>query len=608
MEDNKEIIKFGVCGVLFVMSFFIPQNIIYYGILILLYILLSYNIWLDVLGNLKEFKFMDEKFLMIIATVGAIAIKEYPEAIAVMLFYQIGEYLGDRASENTKAAVTKLMDLRSDTAHVKIDGEIKTIEASLVKQNDMIVVNPGERIPLDGIVSTGTSSLDTSSMTGESVLRSVKVGDTVMSGCVNQEGVLEIKVTSDYQNSTVSKMIALMEQASESKSKQEKFITKFAKYYTPVVVGIACLLTIIPLCLGKPFSDWFYKSLVFLVISCPCALVVSIPLGFFSGIGIASKKGILIKKSVALENLDQINTVIFDKTGTLTKGNFEVQKVIPLYYTKEEVLKYAAIAESHSNHPIAKAIKNAYATPISEEEISDLKEIAGKGIQTTYQEKEILVGNETLFDEWNIDYPKIEWVGTTILVALNHEYIGTIVIADEIKPNTTTLVERLKQNGIIKVIMLSGDNEKTVKKVGEHIHIDSCYANLLPTDKVEIVKEIKKTSKIAFVGDGMNDAPVLMCADIGISMGGIGSDAAIEASDIVIMNDDPNLLISAIQIAKKTKKIVKMNMIFAITVKLAIMILGIFGIASMWLAVFADVGVTLLTILNALRIFKIKTT
>lgn len=603
---KKEIIKFVSCILLFLITFFIPKNELYFIILLLLYFVLSYDIWLAVFKNIKTLKFMDEKFLMIVATVGAFAIHEYPEAVAVVLFYQIGEFLSDKATNTTKEEIKKLMDLKIDVAHVKKNGKMDTVLLEQVQCNDIIIVNPGEKIPLDGIIISGKSRLDTSSMTGESMLRTVEKNDIVMSGCINQDGVIEIKTTTDYKNSTVSKVMALMEEASKYQSSQEKFITKFAKYYTPIVVAISIMITIIPLCFGGTFNEFFYKSLVFLVISCPCALVVSIPLGFFSGIGVCGKKGILIKKSVVLENLDQIDTVIFDKTGTLTKGDFKIQKILPYHTTEEDVLKYAVLAESHSNHPIAKAIQNVQLKKI--DEIQHMKEVAGKGIETVYQDKTILVGNELLMEEHHIVYPKIDEMGTVIYVTFDHRYMGAIVIGDTLKPNIKRLVHKLKQNGVDHVIMLSGDNEKTVSQVGKYLHMDNCYANLLPNDKVEIVKTLNQTFHTMFIGDGINDAPVLMCSNIGVSMGGIGSDAAIEASDIVIMNDNPNLIITALQIAKKTKQIVKMNMGISIFAKVMIMILGLLGMVSMWLAVFADVGIMLLTILNTLRIFTIKTT
>ena len=601
----KELLRIILGGLLFLISFLLSHNTFYYVALGTAYFVLAYPIWIETCKNIKSFSFFDEKFLMVVATVGAIGIGEYPEAVAVMLFYQIGEYLGDKASENTKDAITKLMDLRSDTAHVKQDGTLTTIPIEQVKLNDVIVVKPGERIPLDGRVVTGESHIDTSSMTGESVLKNVKPNDSVMSGCVNKEGVLEIEVNSLYQESTVCKILKLMEEASETKTSKEKFITKFASYYTPIVVIISLLITIIPLFFQQPIAPWLYKSLVFLVVSCPCALVVSIPLSFFSGIGSCSKKGILIKNSATLENLDQVKTIIFDKTGTLTQGNFVVTKVFP-EEKREEILKMAAIAEENSNHPIANAIK-AFAKPsINLETLQDYKEISGKGIQVTYQNQTILVGSDAYLEEQKIEHPKYQESGTILYVARNQEYLGTIVIQDEIKKSTYQLIPTLKEIGIQSTIMLSGDNETAVKEVGKTLGLDYSYANLLPTDKVEIVKEMKKTSTVLFVGDGMNDAPVLMTADIGVSMGGIGSDAAIEASDMVIMNDDPSLLLTAFQIAKKTKAIVKINIVLAITVKILVMFLGILGISSMWSAVFADVGVTVLTILNALRIFKIK--
>ena len=601
----KQLLRIILGGLLFLISFLLSHNTFYYVVLGADYFVLAYPIWIETCKNIKSFSFFDEKFLMVVATVGAIGIGEYPEAVAVMLFYQIGEYLGDKASENTKDAITKLMDLRSDTAHVKQNGTLTTIPIEQVKLNDVIVVKPGERIPLDGRVVTGESHIDTSSMTGESVLKNVKPNDSIMSGCVNKEGVLEIEVKSLYQESTVCKILKLMEEASETKTSKEKFITKFASYYTPIVVTISLLITIIPLFFQQPIAPWFYKSLVFLVVSCPCALVVSIPLSFFSGIGSCSKNGILIKNSATLENLDQVKTIMFDKTGTLTQGNFVVTKVFP-EEKREEILQMAAIAEENSNHPIANAIK-AFAKPsINLEALQDYKEISGKGIQVTYQNQTILVGSDAYLEEQKIEHPKYQGSGTILYVARNQEYLGTIVIQDEIKKSTYQLIPALKKIGIQSTIMLSGDNETTVREVGKTLGLDSSYANLLPTDKVEIVKEMKKDSTVLFVGDGMNDAPVLMTADIGVSMGGIGSDAAIEASDMVIMNDDPSLLLTAFQIAKKTKAIVKINIVLAITVKILVMFLGILGISSMWSAVFADVGVTVLTILNALRIFKIK--
>lgn len=600
----KEIYKIGIGGILFFISFFLPQNTIYHIVLIIAYILLAYPIWIDTIKNIPKFQIFDEKFLMVIATVGAFIIKEYPEAVAVILFYQIGEYLSDLATDNTKDAVTKLMDLRSDVAHLKKKEELVTVPTEQIKVNDIIVVKPGERIPLDGVILSGNSHLDTSSMTGESALKKAEPNDSVISGCINKEGILEIKVTSSYQESTVAKIIQLMERMSETKTNQEKFITKFANYYTPIVVILAFLITIIPVLFHQPFATWFYKSLVFLVISCPCALVVSIPLGFFSGIGASSKKGILIKNTLTLENLDQVKTVVFDKTGTLTKGKFEVAKVIP-EEKKEEILHLAAIAERNSNHPIALSIQNAYTGPISET-IESYQEIAGKGVCATINNQSILVGSRVWMMENHMECPELDDIGTVVHVACEKKYIGAIIIQDTIKESAHDLIPKLKELGIQKTILLSGDNERTVKEVGTKLQLDESYANLLPADKVELVRQEQNVNKVLFVGDGMNDAPVLMTADIGVSMGGVGSDAAIEASDIVIMNDDPSLLYTALKISKQTKKIVKCNIIFALTVKILVMFLGILGISSMWSAVFADVGVTVLTILNAIRIFKIK--
>lgn len=584
--------------VLLVLNFLIKFKLIGY----VCYILLAWDIILNTFKNLKKGEIFDENFLMLVATFGALLIGDINEAIIVVLLYQIGESLSDRAVDKSKDKIIELMDLRSEKIRLK-NG--KLIQPEEIKIDDVITVNPGEKIPVDGIVIKGPGELDTKSLTGESMPITVGVDSKVLSGSINMNTTLDIKVTTSYFESTSSKIIDLIENANEKKSRTEKFITRFSKIYTPIVVGLALLLTLIPVVfLGKELDVWLYRSLVFLVVSCPCALVISVPLGFFVGIGAASKKGILFKGASELENVSSIDTVVFDKTGTLTKGNFKVTKVIPEYITKEELLKYVAYAESNSNHPIASAIKEVYTDEIDKDLISNYKEISGKGISLQIDGEEILVGNRSLLDEYKIKYPKIEFIGTVVLIAKNNEYVGTIVIGDEIKEGVDKLVINLKENGIKKVIMLSGDNAEIVKKVGRNLKMDESYAELLPADKVELVSEFKKNSKVLFIGDGINDAPVITLADIGVSMGGIGSDATLEASDIVIMNDNPSKLIDAIKISEITKKIVKQNIAFAIAVKIIILLLSMFGITNMWLAIFADVGVTLLTVLNSLRIFK----
>ncbi len=584
--------------VLLVLNFLIKFKLIGY----VCYILLAWDIILNTFKNLKKGEIFDENFLMLVATFGALLIGDINEAIIVVLLYQIGESLSDRAVDKSKDKIIELMDLRSEKIRLK-NG--KLIQPEEIKIDDVITVNPGEKIPVDGIVIKGSGELDTKSLTGESMPITVGVDSKVLSGSINMNTTLDIKVTTSYFESTSSKIIDLIENANEKKSRTEKFITRFSKIYTPIVVGLALLLTLIPVVfLGKELDVWLYRSLVFLVVSCPCALVISVPLGFFVGIGAASKKGILFKGASELENVGSIDTVVFDKTGTLTKGNFKVTKVIPEYITKEELLKYVAYAESNSNHPIASAIKEVYTDEIDKDLISNYKEISGKGISLQIDGEEILVGNRPLLDEYKIKYPKIEFIGTVILVAKNNEYVGTIVIGDEIKEGVDKLVINLKENGIKKAIMLSGDNAEIVKKVGRNLKMDESYAELLPADKVELVSEFKKNGKVLFIGDGINDAPVITLADIGVSMGGIGSDATLEASDIVIMNDNPSKLIDAIKISEITKKIVKQNIVFAIAVKIIILLLSMFGITNMWLAIFADVGVTLLTVLNSLRIFK----
>lgn len=597
---KSDLIRTIIGLILFISSFFIKSNVNIILIYIS-YILIAYNIILNMVDNIKNKEFFDENTLMFIATIGALMIGENHEAIIVVLLYQIGELLSDRAVIKSKDSIIKLMDLRTDIAHLKNGADINPENIEI---NDVIIVKPGEKIPLDGIVVNGESEIDTKSLTGESIPKVVRKNDEVLSGTINMTGVIEIKVTKLYNESTVYKILELMESASERKTKTEKFITKFSKVYTPIVVVFAILLTLIPVLLGEEFNVWIYRSLTFLVISCPCALVISIPLGFFVGIGRCSKNGILVKGSNELEKLDSIDTVVFDKTGTLTKGNFSITKVIPLNKTKKELLKYAAYAEFYSNHPIASAIKKEYKGKVDEKFISNYQEISGKGIKLKVENDQIIVGNASLFEQENIVYPKVEFIGTVVLVAVNGEYIGTIVISDELKENSINIANDLRNIGIKKVVMLSGDNHEIVRKIGKKLKMDESYAELLPTDKVDILTEIKKDANVLFMGDGINDAPVLALSDLGVSMGGVGSDAAIEACDIVIMNDDPYKIIEAIEISGITKKTVKQNIIFSIFVKILILILSAIGITNMWLAVFADVGVTLLAVLNSLKIIK----
>ncbi len=547
---------------------------------------------------------------MSIATIGAFAIGEFPEAVAVMLFYQIGELLQDYAVDKSKASIKSLLNIRPDYANVKRNNEIIKVNPEEVNIEETIIVKPGERIPLDGIIINGKSMIDTSALTGESVPRSVKVQDEVLSGCINQNGLLEVKVTKKFKESTVSKMLELVQNASDKKAKTENFITKFAKIYTPVVVLTAVILAIIPTIIFGNFTQWLYRALSFLVVSCPCALVISIPLGFFAGIGRSAKAGVLIKGGNYLEALSKTNTIVFDKTGTLTQGVFEVQSINAFNISKEELLKLVAHAESYSNHPIANSIKKAYAKEINNSIISNIQELAGLGIEATIQEKNVLVGNEKLMLQKNINYVKSKEVGTILYVAINKEFAGTILISDKIKENTKAALNSLKQHYIAKTVMLTGDKKEIAEDVAKKLEIDEVYSELLPDEKVKKVEELLKSKNknknknrstnktLAFVGDGINDSPALAVSDVGIAMGALGSDAAIEAADIVIMTDDLSKIETAIKISKKTMRIVKRNIAFSIVVKIAILILTALGISNMWQAVFADVGVLVLVVLG----------
>ena len=602
---NSDLIKIIISAILFILSLFFKDNI-YLILLVCSYLVVSYEIFIDAVKKIFQGEIFDENTLMIIATISAFIIGEYPEAVMVMLLFEFGEYLSDLAVDNSKESITKLMDLRSDYVNLKNGDKVEKVDIKKAKVGDLFLVKPGEKVPLDGVIVSGNTSLDTSSLTGESIPREVNVGDSVLSGFVNGSGLITVKATSEFSNSTASKIINMLENSNEKKTKAEKFITRFSKIYTPIVVLLAVLLVLIPILLGGNFNEWFYKALVFLVTACPCALVISVPLGFFCGVGRASREGILIKSSDGLDSLNKLETIIFDKTGTITEGKFEVRDIVSNGVSKEELLKYAAYLEYYSNHPIALSIVKAYNDKIDESEIKDYKELSGQGVKGLVFSKKLMIGSENLFSKEGIVVPKVKAFGTVVYVICDGKYIGYLVIGDKIKESANNLVNNLKKVGINRTVMLSGDNKNIVCEVANKVNIDEYYAELLPIDKVEKLKEIKKTTFTAFVGDGINDAPVIKEADLGISMGSIGSDAAIEASDVVLMHDNLSKIVVAIKIAKVTQSIVKFNILFALGFKLLMLVLATFGFASIWMAVFADVGVTLLAVLNSLRIMKIQ--
>jgi len=575
------------------------------------YLLLGGDVVLRAVKNILKGKVFDESFLIAIATIGAFIIGEYAEAVAVILFYQVGEFFQDLAVGKSKKNIAGLMDIRPDYANIRQeDGTTTTVSPEAVKIGDVIIVKPGEKIPLDGIILEGSSMLDTSALTGESVPRKAAVSDTVLSGSVNQSGVLTIRVTETFGQSTVSKIIDLVENAAAKKAPTEKFITKFAGYYTPIVVGLALLLAVIPpLFFGESWAEWTRRGLIFLVISCPCALVISIPMSFFGGISGASRKGILVKGGNYLEALNYLDTVVFDKTGTLTKGVFKVTEVHPASgIDKDKLLETAAIAEAYSNHPIALSILREYGKDIDKDKLTDYTEIAGHGVSVNSAGKAILAGNTKLLSRERIAFTEIQSIGTKVYIASEKTYLGCIVISDEIKPDSKTAISALKALGVRKTVMLTGDNEKIAEALASELEIDEVYAELLPQEKVEKLEQLsaqkQKKGKLAFVGDGINDAPALALADVGVAMGALGSDAAIEAADIVLMTDEPHKLAMAVDVAKFTKRIVWQNIIFALGVKAIVLALGAFGIATMWAAVFADVGVSLIAIFNAMRIMR----
>lgn len=610
---KKKLIRIIISFILLVIAFILKlDNTIINNILFIIsYLIVGYDIILKALRNITRGKVFDENFLMTIATIGAFFISEFPEAVAVMLFYQVGELFQSYAVDKSRKSVAALMDIRPDYANLYHDKKTERVDPNKVKIGDIILIKPGEKIPLDGIVVEGSSTLNTLALTGESMPRSVSVNEEVLSGCINNEGILKVKVTKEFGESTVSKILDLVENASSKKSKSENFISKFAKYYTPIVVIIAILLALIPpLLIDTTFKTWIYRALSFLVVSCPCALVISIPLSFFAGIGASSRIGVLVKGSNYLEALANTEIVVCDKTGTLTEGIFEVQKVNPIGYSKEDLLKYTSYAENYSNHPIALSIKEAYGKNINEKLVTKTKELKGKGIIAKVGSKEVLVGNEKLMEEYNIDYIKSNDIGTVIYIVIDKKYAGSITISDKIKEDAYKAVKEFRENYVKKIVMLTGDREEISKNVSTELKLDKYYAELLPQDKVKkvesLMQEKSENGKLVFIGDGINDAPVLALSDIGVAMGGLGSDAAIEAADIVIMTDEPSKLASAIKISKKTMQIVKENIIFAITVKILVLLLSAIGIATMWAAVFADVGVSVIAIINALRILRVK--
>ena len=628
-EDTGKIKKkLLIGGILFVLGIFVPKTLFIPKLAVFLvsYLVIGGDVLLSAVKNILKGQVFDENFLMAVATVGAFAIGEYPEGVAVMLFYQLGELLQGIAVNNSRKSIVSLMDIRPDYANIKVGEGIKKVSPEKIKVGEIIVVKPGEKVPLDGKIVKGVSTFDTSALTGESLPREAKAGDDVLSGFINKNGLIEIQVAKIFSESTVSKILYLMENAGSKKSKTENFITKFARYYTPAVVITALIVAIFPplLIQGATFSDWIYRALIFLVVSCPCALVISIPLGFFGGIGGASRHGILIKGTNYLEVLNDLESVVMDKTGTLTKGIFKVTEVNAennikindfqnnkTELTKPLLLKYAAHIEKFSNHPIAQSIVAEYENSVSkvdENVVKDFEEISGFGIKVNINNHQFLAGNSKLMNLENITFDKKENLGTAIYLAADGKYIGNILISDEVKEDSARAIKGMKENGVKEIVMLTGDNEAIGKNIAEKLGIDKVFTELLPNEKVEKLEEIYKTKsekgKIAFVGDGINDAPVLARADLGIAMGGAGSDAAIEAADIVIMNDEPSKIVTAIKIAKKTKEIVWQNITIAFAVKIIVMILGLFGDATMWEAVFADVGVALLAVLNAARVLR----
>ena len=600
-------ILFSLAGIALLLLFDFNEPIRLIGYL-LIYLLIGYDVVKKAVMNIVKGKIFDENFLMSVATIGAMLIGEYPEAVAVMLFYQIGEYFQGLAVSHSRKSIRELMAIRPETAHVQTAEGLMTVNPEDVLIGQFVLVKPGERVPLDGTIIEGESLVDTSALTGESVPKSVYVGETVLSGFINKNKPFLVQVEKSYENSTISKLLELVENASSKKAPAENFITKFARYYTPVVVGLAVLLAVLPplVVSGAAFSEWIYRALTFLVISCPCALVISVPLSFFGGIGGASKIGVLVKGSNYLELLAQTETVVFDKTGTLTKGDFSIQTIDPTGIDPKKFMQYVASAEQFSIHPIAQSVLEGYAGPLLP--TANIQEFAGEGILAEVDGKQVLVGNHKLMERFEISFPSSQEIGTLLYLAIDQSYSGYLVIADTLKEDAVDALVQLKQAGVKNTVMLTGDSKKIADHIGKQVGVDKIYSELLPEDKVQRLEEIlqRNNKKTAFVGDGINDAPVLARADVGIAMGGLGSDAAIEAADVVIMNDQPSKIAEAIHLAKKTLKIVKQNIVFAIGIKILVLSLGAFGFASMGDAVFADVGVTVLAVLNAMRSLHVK--
>ena len=613
MEKEQKIMiaRIGVCALLLVGVLALPLgNLAKLILCIVAYLTVGADVVYEALEGIVHGDVFDEHFLMAIATIGAFAIGEYPEAVAVMFFYQIGELFSDIAVDRSRESISSLMDIRPDYANIEDGDSLRSVSPCEVKVGDVIVVKPGEKIPIDGKVLSGNSSLDTAALTGESLPREVKPGDDVLSGSVNMTGLLRIKTASTFGDSTVSKILDLVENAQTGKAQSEKFITRFAKIYTPVVVVGAVLLALLPpVFTGGDFLLWLHRALIFLVISCPCALVISIPLTFFAGIGGASRKGILVKGSNYLELLAKVDTFVFDKTGTLTKGNFCVSDIYACDSDKDKLLEWAALAEIYSDHPVAVSLRTACKSPLDKSRVSNVTDFVGEGICAEIDGRKVYAGNEKLMRRTGVECGEANKTGTVVFVSVDGEYIGYIVVSDSVKPNSKRALALLRSSGISKCVMLTGDRAEVAEEVGREIGLDEVYAGLLPAGKVEKVQELKTAhpeGTLAFVGDGINDAPVLKLSDLGIAMGGVGSDAAIEAADIVLMDDDPLKLPLGMKIARKTHSIVMQNIIFAIGIKLLFLLLGSLGLANMWEAVFADVGVTVIAILNALRAMRVK--
>ena len=575
------------------------------------YLIIGYDIVYKAVRNISHGQVFDENFLMMVATVGAFGVQEFSEAVAVMLFYQVGELFQSYAVGKSRQSISAMMDICPEYANIEQNGVLTQVDPDDVEVGDIIVIKPGERIPLDGVVIEGESLVDTAALTGESVPRSAKAGDEIISGCVNGSGTLKVKVTKEFDDSTVAKILELVENASSKKAKVENFITKFAKYYTPVVtIGAVVLALVPPLVLGGGFAEWIQRACIFLVISCPCALVISVPMGFFGGIGAASKVGVLVKGSNYLEAVAEMTTIVFDKTGTLTKGEFKVAQIQPQGMTETELLEIAALGEGYSTHPIANSIREAYGKTPDMKRTENANEIAGHGISITVDNKAVLIGNEKLMKKEGIAYTPCQSGGTVVYVACDGKFAGTLVISDTVKDGAKEAISAMKQVGVKKCVMLTGDRKEAAMEVAKELGIDEVHAELLPADKVaqveRLLREKPKKEKLAFVGDGINDAPVLTRADIGIAMGSMGSDAAIEAADVVLMDDDVRKIASIVRISRKTLSIVKQNIVFALGVKAIVLLLGAFGAAKMWEAVFADVGVSVIAILNSMRALKEK--